>query len=136
MLKINTLSNLHDSSKDRHLSCIQTRIYKWNNSFASTPPLIELNQMNKKGGMYKVMFLHSKSDVSLPNLPRPTSISLIIKQLIFPYIRKAILQKVSKLNNCNNIAQFRMSSSPLVKYELGFWPVCLTIRKSILALST
>ena len=110
-------------------------VYK-TNSYAHLKFDKELNQMNKKGGMYKVMFLHSKSDVSLPNLPRPTSISLIIKQLIFPYIRKAILHNVNRLNNCNNIAQFRMSSPPLGKYELGFWPVCLTIRKSILALST
>ena len=48
MLKINTLSNLHDSNKDRRLSCIQTRIYKWNNSFASTPPLMELRRKYSK----------------------------------------------------------------------------------------
>jgi len=103
---------------DRHLSipCMKVAtlhsVDSWSNTNHTRRCSTHIHSVvNRKGGMYQklhvFMFLRSKSDIGLPNLPSPASISLIIKQLIFPCIRKALLHNVRGLNNCNNTAQLK-----------------------------
>jgi len=103
---------------DRHLSipCVKVAtlhsVNSWSNTSHTRRCRTHIHSVvNKKGDMtqnYTVfMLFHSKSDIGLPNLPSPASISLIIKQLIFPCIKKAQLHNFRRLNNYNNIVQLK-----------------------------